>query len=356
MLRRNQSHSRPRRGNQFMIRVVWFGLVLLGSACQLSAQTEGKSESTPRFVLEWGKQGTANGEFDFPIGVAVSAADEVFVTDFKNSRVQKFTTDGDFVAAFAVAPFPGGIALDADGNIYTAHFGIPPSRYDKPRERDMVAVHSPRGELLREWGKFGDREGEFNLPGGIGITGDGRVYVADSCNRRVQVFDTKGKFLAKWGNKGSKPGEFGGNPHPNAFFAGPIFLAIDRAGNVFTTEAGEMGRVQKFARGGEFLLGWGDNENVPGKFGGHFTGFGNKVMQGPTGLCVDPQGRLWVSSLSGRIQQFTSDGQFLRSFGEEGTKPGQFYAPHGIATDSHGCLYIVDAFNHRIQKFDASQP
>jgi hypothetical protein len=44
-------------------------------------------------------------------------------------------------------------------------------------------------------------------------------------------------------------------------------------------------------------------------------------------------------------------GKFLRGFGEEGTKPGQFYAPHALVFDSKGCLYVVDAFNHRIQKF-----
>ena len=49
--------------------------------------------------------------------------------------------------------------------------------------------------------------------------------------------------------------------------------------------------------------------------------------------------------------KFTPDGKYLRGFGEAGTKPGQFYAPHGIAMDSHGNLYVVDAYNHRIQKF-----
>jgi sugar lactone lactonase YvrE len=330
-------------------------VTVLGAACTFSAHAEDKGNARPRFVLEWGKQGSANGEFDFPIGIAISTTDEVFVTDFKNARVQKFRANGEFVSSFPVAPFPGGIALDADGNIYTAHFGIPPSRYDKPRQRDMIAVHSPSGELLRQWGRFGDGDGEFNLPGGIAISSDGRVYVADSCNRRIQVFDRQGKFLAKWGSKGARTGEFGGNAHPKAFFAGPIFVALDRKGDLFTTEAGTMCRVQKFTSTGKFLLTWGDNKDVPGKFGGYFTGFGNKVMQGPTGICADAQGRLWVNSLSGRIQQFTADGQYLGSFGAEGAKTGQFYAPHGIAIDSRGCLYIVDAFNHRIQKFDPSE-
>lgn len=327
-------------------------VLLVAGACAPRPALSG--EPPPRFLLEWGKQGKENGQFDFPIGIAINAADEVFVTDFKNSRVQKFTAEGKFLTAFAVSAFPGGIALDQDGNVYVAHFGIPPSKYDEPRKRDKIAVLSATGKPLREWGKFGTGDGEFDLPGGIAITPEGRVYVADQCNRRIQVFDTQGKFLTKWGSKGFQPGEFGGNPHPKAFFAGPTYLACDRQGNLFTTE-GPLCRVQKFTSEGKFLLTWGDNEDAPGKFGGYFTAFGQLNMRGPMGICFDAQGRLWVNSLSGRIQQFSADGKFLVGFGKEGTKPGQFYAPHSLAIDRRGCLYIVDAYNHRIQKFDVGQ-
>ena len=305
----------------------------------------------PRFLLEWGKQGKENGEFDFPIGIAINRADEIFVTDFTNSRVQKFNSDGRFLASFEVAMFPGGIALDQAGNLYIAHAGIPPSRYDKPRQRDKIAVWSTDGQLLREWGQFGTGEGEFDMPGGIAISPDGRVYVADQCNRRIQVFDTQGRFLIEWGRKGFQTGEFGGNPHPKAFFAGPTFLALDSDGNLFTTES-TLGRIQKFTSEGKFLLSWGDNEVAAGKFGGKFTGFGQGNMQGPTGIAFDSQGKLWANSIGGRIQQFSDKGDYLTGFGEEGTNPGQFYAPHGIAIDRLGYLFIVDAFNHRIQKFD----
>jgi DNA-binding beta-propeller fold protein YncE len=322
--------------------------VAVTSACTIAA-ARGDSKS-PRFVLEWGKQGAEPGEFNFPIGIAINRADEIFVTDFYNARVQRFSTDGKFFSAFGVSPFPGGIALDQDGNVYVAHGGIPPSKFDEPRKHDKIAVYSPAGKLLREWGKFGTGDGEFDLPGGIAIR-DGRVYVADQCNRRIQVFDTQGKFVTKWGQKSFKPGEFGGNPYPKAFFAGPTFLAFDREGNLFTTEA-PLGRVQKFTPDGKFLLVFGDNEVAPGKFGGYFTAFGKDIMRGPMGMCLDSSGNLWINSIGGRIQQFSDQGQYLGlGFGEEGTKPGQFYAPHGLAIDSRGCLYVVDAFNHRIQKF-----
>lgn len=330
--------------------VIGFSLLLIAGQASAAPGTANAGEP-PRFLLEWGRKGSRNGEFDFPIGIAINRADEVLVTDFYNARVQQFSSGGKFLFAFAVAPFPGGIALDHDENLYLSHAGIPPSKFEKPRERDKIAVYSAKGKLLREWGKFGTGAGEFDMPGGIAVGKDGRVYVADQCNRRIQVFDTQGKFLTQWGRKGFKEGEFGGNPHPKAFFAGPTFLALDKAGNLFTTES-TLGRVQQFTPEGKFLLAWGDNAVAAGKFGGRFTGLGQGNMQGPMGIAFDADGNLWANAIGGRIQQFSAKGVYRNGFGEEGTKPGQFYAPHGIAIDSLGCLYIVDAFNHRIQKFD----
>jgi DNA-binding beta-propeller fold protein YncE len=304
----------------------------------------------PHFAIEWGSRGSEPGQFDFPIGIAINRADQVFVTDFTNSRVQKFSSDGKILAAIPVSRFPGGIAIDRDENIYVAHAGIPPSRYDEPRQRDKIAVFSPQGKPLREWGKFGTGDGEFDMPGGIAISLDGRVYVADQCNRRIQVFDREGKFLTKWGRKGFEPGEFGGSPHPKAFFAGPTFLALDREGNLYTTEA-PLCRVQKFAADGKHLAAWGSTDATPGGFGEYFSAFEQKNMRGPTGICFDAHGRLWASAIGGRIQQFTAAGEYVTGFGGEGTDPGKFYAPHGLAIDSRGSLYVVDSFNHRVQKF-----
>lgn len=321
--------------------------------CPIQVTSGGdQAKDAVRFVLEWGQKGAAEGEFDFPIGIAINDSDEVFVTDFYNARVQKFSVEGAFLGAFSVSPFPGGIALDTQGNLFVSHAGIPPSRYDEPRKRDKIAVYSPEGKLLREWGKFGTGDGEFDMPGGIAISRDERVYVADQCNRRIQVFKTNGTFLTKWGRKGFQPGEFGGEAHPKAFFAGPTFVACDSAGNVYTTEA-ILCRVQKFSAEGKLLGTWGSSEAKPGGFGDYFTAFEKQNMRGPTGLCFDARRRLWINAIGGRVQQFTDGGKYLTGFGEEGTDAGQFYAPHGLAIDRHGHLFVVDSFNHRIQKFDA---
>ncbi len=306
------------------------------------------ADSTVRFLQEWGKEGAKPGEFHFPIGIAINQSDEVYVTDHYNNRVQKFSAAGKLLACIPVLPNPGGMAVDKSAKLYISHF--PAARLSKQTTPDRISVYSTEGNFLFEFGKSGKGPGELSWPGGIAIDKDGRIYVADQTNRRVQVFDEKGKFLFKWGEYGIKPGQFGGNTSPKSRVGGPQFIAIDRAGNVYTTEA-SLGRVQKFTAAGKFLQAWGDLEDKPGSFGGLFTGF-KASLRGPIGIGIDKYDRLWISAVSGRVQQFTGDGKYLRGIGaKQGTEPGQFFAPHGVALDSKGNLYVVDSYNHRIQKF-----
>ena len=231
-------------------------------------------------------------------------------------------------------------------------------RYRAPLVCEGGALHTDgQGTLLLGFGERGTGRGQFMLPAGMFISADDRVYVADAYNRRIQVFDPRGKFLFKWGKQGAKPGEFGASStHRLQFFAGPTFLALDSKGNLYATEAREC-RVQKFAPEGKPLLLWGGDAEKPGQFGGLFGGLGVRVagFHGPMGICVDNKDRVWVCSIAGRVQQFSEKGAYLQGFGAAGTKPGQFYAPHGMAIDSRGALFVVDSFNHRIQKFAAAK-
>jgi DNA-binding beta-propeller fold protein YncE len=303
------------------------------------------SAAEPRFVKAWGKEGTADGEFTFCIGIAI-AGESLYVTDHYNNRVQKFDFDGKHQATIPVLPNPGGIAADKDGTLYLVHF--PGSSRSKEKYEDRVSVYDAQGKFVREFGKTGKGDGELDFAGGVAIGPDDRVYVADQTNRRVQVFDKEGKFLAKFGEYGTQPGQFGGTTNPKSRVGGPQFLAFDKDGNLYATE-GMICRVQKLTKDGQPLAMWGTNKDEPGHFGGKFTG---TTLEGPIGIAVDTDNTVWVASLSGRIQQFDTEGKLLGGIQTgQGKEAGKFSAPHGIAINAAGELFVVDSYNQRIQKF-----
>lgn len=286
-------------------------------------------------VLTWGREGTGDGEFHAPIGIAIDSRDEIYVSEFKNNRVQRFDTAGKFLGRFAVEEMPGGIAVDRDGEIYVA-----------PMMKHRICVYRRDGTLLREWGQKGTADGELDQPGGIAISADQTVYVADQVNRRIQAFTRDGKFLRKWGEYGTEPGQFDGVENLPNRTGGPNFVAVDRTGFVWTTEA-KLGRIQKFASDGKPLLSFGSNTMERGGFGGR-----PKNLPGPIAVFVDPQQRVWVTATNHRVQAFSETGEFLLGFEslEPGDARGQFHTPHGLAMDSLGFLYVVDTQNQRVQK------
>ncbi len=300
----------------------------------------GAETAPPRFLLEWGQPGKGEGDFAACVGIAIGKNDEVYTAEFRNQRVQRFTPEGKFLGAFPVQPHAGGVAVDHEGNVYVAHWNS-----------NKLAAYSPAGEMLREWGVKGSGDGEFMLPGSVALGPDGLLYVPDQGNSRVQKFTRDGKFVGKFGEHGKEPGQFGGSIPPGGRFSGPQFVAFDRAGNVYTTDAA-LDRIQKFTPEGKLLAFWGNESVEPGGFGPPPKNKdGSPGMGGPISLCVDREDRVWVSATNNRVQQFTNDGKYLRGIGGAGDEPGQFHLPHGVALDSHDCLYVADTMNGRIQKF-----
>lgn len=322
---------------QFLTAIGFGGVSLL---CARRMAWGEDAVAPPKFVREWGGYGTGEGEFDSPVGIAIGRNDEIYISEFRNERVQRFSLDGEFLGQIKVQPHVGGVAVDADGTIYVAHWND-----------NKVAAYSPSGELLRQWGQQGTADGEFRLPGSIAIGPDDLVYVPDQGNSRVQKFTREGTFVGKFGELGSEPGQFGGTQAAGGRFAGPQFVAFDRNGNVYTTDAA-LDRVQKFTPDGELLSHWGTESDQPGGFGPPpTTDDGTPVMGGPIGICVDPQDRVWVGATNHRVQLFTNAGDYLCGLGGAGTAPGEFDTPHGLALDRHGCLYVCDTMNDRVQKF-----
>jgi len=134
---------------------------------------------------------TPTGQFDRPVGVAVGASGNVYVTEYGNNRVDKLDSAGNCLIEWGSQGWgdgqfqnPDGIAIDTAGNVYVADFG-----------GNRVEKFDSFGNYLTQWGSpsagcpnGGSGLGQFNCPTGIAVDAAGNVYVADQNNNRVQVF------------------------------------------------------------------------------------------------------------------------------------------------------------------------
>lgn len=142
-----------------------------------------------QFVSEFGRRGSAAGEFNFPSHVSVDAAGLIYVTDSLNYRVQVFSADGKFLRAIGSAgdtaghfSRPKGVAADTAGHAYVVDALF-----------DNIQIFDTEGRLLLDWGQTGSEPGEFWLPNAIAISSRNEIYIADSYNRRIQVFRYTGR-------------------------------------------------------------------------------------------------------------------------------------------------------------------
>jgi peptidylamidoglycolate lyase len=154
------------------------------------------------FEAETGKLVTSWGANIFPVphGLRIDREDNIWVTDIALHQVLKFNHDGQLLMTVGAKGTPGldgkhfdkptDVAIAPDGSFYVS------DGYGNSR----VAKFSPSGEFLFDWGRKGDKPGEFNTPHGIAIDAQGRIYVADRTNSRVQVFKGDGTFLYQWKN------------------------------------------------------------------------------------------------------------------------------------------------------------
>jgi DNA-binding beta-propeller fold protein YncE len=170
---------------------------------------------------------------------------------------------------------------------------------------------------------------------------DGTVYVADHGNNRVVAFTADGQFLRMWGRNGGD-GTAGTGPGE---FDQPRGVVTDAAGDVYVVEK-RNNRVQEFTPDGQFL----------NAFGG--LGKGSGQLNQPYTAAIDGAGNLYVTEvMNDRISQFGLDGSFRGMWGRnggdgsEGSAPGEFHDPYGIAVDCRGGVYVSDEENDRIQRF-----
>ncbi len=214
-------------------------------------------------------------------GLAIDDNDKLFVSDDKFHKVIVINPQHQEESSFGadVLVRPGGMAIDTENRfLYVVDTGS-----------DVVDVFdADTYKLLRKIGTPGKKHlltdpGDFALPTNVAVDKEGNVYVTDTMNNRVEIFDADGKFVSAFGRSGDGPGHF----------ARPKGIAIDRDGHIWVVD-GVQQRVQVFDTEGRLLIYFGEPGNWPGQF------------SAPYDIAIDPRNNRVVTSeqFPGRVQMF----------------------------------------------------
>ena len=260
-------------------------------------------ERDGRFLGSWGE-----GMFVRPHMILIGPDDAVYCVDDEGHRVHKCTTDGKLL--MTIAP----------------QNGVAETGYVPPDWKTVQRGGPP-----------------FNRPTDVALSPEGDIYVSDGYgNARVHKFTAEGRLLRSWGEPGDQPGQF---HQPHCVF-------VDRQGRVYVGDRQNQ-RIQIFSAEGEFLTQWND-------------------IWWPDGICQDAEQNLYVGEVGGifmfgqearldqrgaRITVRDLEGNVQSEWGEEDPHgAGRFFAPHGVALDSRGDLYVGEvtfSYSHRQAPPDA---
>ncbi|MDN3019035.1 6-bladed beta-propeller [Paenibacillus sp. BSR1-1] len=227
-------------------------------------------------VFKFGKEGTKEGEFKFPYGIAGDKDGNVYVADLYNANISIFDSKGKFLKYFndkeKLLKSPGGLRI-VDKKLYVTDI-----------KANKLFVFNLSGEKLLEIGGAGMEEGKFIAPNAVAVDNDDHIYVTDSGNNRVQVFDKSGKFIKII--NGSKDGK--GDPT----FLNPRGVAVDSKGNVFVVN-NLAHNIYAFDKNGKELY----------ELGG--MGTENDKLYLPNGLFIDDRDTLFVTdTINQRVSVF----------------------------------------------------
>ena len=245
------------------------------------------------FIRSWGE-----GQFTYRThGITVAPDGTLFCTDDGNHTIRRFTPEGKLLLTLGIMNTPSDTGYDG---------------------KDYMTITKPAGP--------------FNRPTNIAVGPRGHLYVSDGYgNCRVHRFSPSGVLERSWGVPGTGPGQF--------YLPHGIAVAAD--GRVFVCDR-ESDRIQIFSPDGEYLAEWTDTQR-------------------PTHLVFDGEGRAYVSELwwhpgdisrrhgptreakPARLSVFDREGRVIARWGTpDATAAGSFAAPHGLAVDSRGDIYVSE--------------
>ena len=206
-----------------------------------------------------------------PEGICVLQDGRIAVADTHYHRVVFFDHDGNFIGSFGRLGrepgefiYPVKVIQDPAGDLYVCEYG----------DNDRVQKFKPDGTFILQFGSFGTEPGQFQRPSGIAWL-DGKLYIVDAFNNRIQVYKDDGEFI----------GLLAADENASLYY--PYDITVTPGGEFYVVEYG-AGRVTKLDKAGRLL----------GRFGTPGTGRGQ--FSTPWGITVDETGRVLVADTGNR--------------------------------------------------------
>lgn len=263
------------------------------------------------------------GEIIRPVAIAVGDDGRIAIADTKAKGVHLYIP----------AQKRYKLIYKAKNNILQSpiavYFNKNLSLYVSDSQLRKVFVYDQNGEAISVLEGTLDQN-HFGRPTGLNINERAnQIFVADTTQHQIHVFDSQHKYLFSFGDKGSA----------KSMFNLPTHITSDSKGRLLVTDTMNF-RIQTYDPSRGFVS----------MFGHHGNGSGDFAM--PKGVAVDRWGIIYVvDSLFDTIQLFDEKGTFLLAVGERGVDAGQFWLPSGIFINREDKMYVCDTYNKRIQVF-----
>ena len=278
-----------------------------------------------------------------PRAIAAGLNEDIYVADSRNNRILHIAADGSLLQEWGTfadntsgnAPIstfyePWGVAVGPDGSVYVT---------DTWNHR--VQKFTEDGEPVTTWGQYGqpipespETKSFFWGPRGIAVDTQGNVFVADTGNKRIAVFDEDGNYITEFGTAGLDPGQFDE----------PVGVAVANDGTVYVTDTWNQ-RIQSFIPNEDGTIYFPLQQwDVNGWFG--------QSLENKPFIAVSEDKHVFITDPEGyRVIEFTENGEFVRTWGDFGAGPDEIGLAAGVAVDLAGFVWVTDAGNNRILRY-----